>query len=222
MYGNTGRVYLSESGIGKISAFFIALHGSQSVRTHSIGREEERASVTAGCDYHGVSGVTFDFSGDEVTGDDTACASVDDDEVEHFMTREKFHRAFFHLTAQCRVGAEQQLLSRLSFGIESTGYLGATERTVVEQTSVLTGERYALCYTLVDDGVGNFGQTVNVGFAGTVVSTFDRIVEETIHAVSVVLIVFGRIDTTLCCDGVCTAGRILYAETEYVESHFAE
>ena len=75
---------------------------------------------------------------------------------------------------------------------------------------------------LVDNIVGYFSQTVNVGFAGTVVATLYCIVEQTVHRVAVVLVILSGIDTTLCSDGVCTARRVLDAEVEYSETHFAQ
>ncbi len=44
---------------------------------------------------------------------------------------------------------------------------------------------------------------MNVAFAGTVVATFYRIVKQTEHGVTVVLIVLGSIDTTLCGNMEC-------------------
>ena len=42
---------------------------------------------------------------------------------------------------------------------------------------------------LHDDVIGNLGQTVNVCFAGTIVTTFYRIVEQTVNGVAVVLVI---------------------------------
>ncbi len=109
--------------------------------------------------------VAFDFAGDEVTHDDTACTSVDDNDVEHFTTVEGAYGAFLNLTVERRVSAEKELLAGLTFGVECTGNLSTTERTVGEQTAVFAGEGNALGNALVDDVVGNFGKTVNVGFA---------------------------------------------------------
>ena len=46
--------------------------------------------------------------------------------------------------------------------------------------------------------------------------------EQTVDGVTVVLVILGSIDTSLCSDGVCTARRILDAEVEYSETHFTE
>ena len=120
------------------------------------------------------------------------------------------------------ISAEQQLLTCLTLGIESTRNLSATERTVGKQAAVFTGERYALGNTLVDDIVRHFGQTIYVGFTGAVVATLNGVVEQAINRVAVVLIVLGSVDTTLSSDRVSTARRILDAEVEHVESHFSQ
>ena len=55
-----------------------------------------------------------------------------------------------------------------------------------------------------------------------VVTALYSIVEQTVYRVAVVLIVLGCIDTTLSGDGVCAARRVLNAEVEYLEPHFAQ
>ena len=90
---------------------------------------------------------------------------------------------------------------------------------VVEESTIVAGEGYTLGNTLVDDAATDFSQTVDVGFAGTVVATFDGIAEKTFDAVAVVLIVLGCIDAALGSDGVCTAGGILNAEYVDIEAH---
>lgn len=75
---------------------------------------------------------------------------------------------------------------------------------------------------LVDDIGTHFGQTVDVGLTGTVVATFDGVVEQAVNRVAVVLVVLGCIDTTLGSNGVGAARRVLYAEIKYLKTHFAE
>jgi len=118
--GDTSRVNLYVSGVGKPGSFTVAGHGSGTVASHCIGREEVCVAITAGSDNHSVSGKTFQLTCYEILGDDTAGTSVDDDNVFHFITRVQFHRTHVYLTAQCGVSSQQQLLSCLSFGIECT------------------------------------------------------------------------------------------------------
>ena len=89
------------------------------------------------------------------------------------------------------------MLTGLTSSVECTGYLSTTERTVIQQTAIFTGKRYSLSYTLIDNIVRNLCQTIYIRFTGTIVSTLDRIIEKTIHAITVILIVFRSINTAL-------------------------
>ena len=158
----------------------------------------------------------------KILSDDAACATIDNDELFHLITGQELHLSLFHLTAQRRVGTEQQLLARLSLGVECTAYLGTAERAVGQHAAILACEGYTLCHALVDDIVRHLSQTIDVGLAGTIVAALHGVVEQTIDRVSVVLIAFCCIDTTLCSDGVCASGRVLNAEVDHVEAHLGE
>ena len=222
MHGDTGGVDLSEGEVGQVGAFAESLDGGGTVAAHGVGGEEEGTAVTAGGENHGVCGVALDLAGDEVAHDHTACAAVDDDDVEHLAAHEALDGAFLDLTVQRGVGAKEELLAGLAFGVECTRYLRAAEGAVGQEAAVLTGERHALSHALVDDVVRYLGQTVNVGFARTEVAAFHGVVEETVNGVAVVLVVLCGVDTALSGDGVRAAGGILDAEVIYVETHLAE
>ena len=102
----------------------------------------------------------------------------------------------------------------MSAGIEGTAHLNTAERTVGQVSAVFTGKRNSLCYALVDDGGAHFGQAIDIGFAGTVVTTLDGVVEKTVNGIIVILVVLGSVDTTLCGNGMCTTRGI--ADTEYL------
>ena len=138
------------------------------------------------------------------------------------MTRVHLYFTQPDLTAQRRICAQQQLLSRLSAGIERARYLCPAERTVVEQSAVFAGKRYALRHALVDNGIRYFGQTVHVGFTGTIVAPFNRVIEQTVYRIAVVLIILGRIDPSLRSNRVCTTRRILNTEVKYVKPHLGQ
>ena len=143
---------------------------------------------------------TFDLTCDQVTCNDTAGTAIHLHNVQHFVAGIHLYFVQTDHTAQSRVSTQQQLLSGLTAGIERTRYLSTTERTVIQQTTVFASERNTLCYALVDNRVGNFSQTINVCFAGTIVTTFDCIVEQTVNRVTIILIILCSIDTTLCSD----------------------
>ena len=217
MHGDTCGVDLYVSGICEICALAVAGHRSRTVAAHGVCRKEVSISVTAGGDNHGVCGEPLELTGHEVLGDDSACAFhtvlvLDHHQLMHLVAVEALHLAGLDLAVERRVCAEQELLAGLSFCIESTAHLGAAEGTVGKETAVFTGEGNALCHTLVDDIVGDFGKTVHIGLAGTVVTTLHRVVEETIHGVAVVLIVLGCVDTSLGRDRMGAARAVLNAE----------
>ena len=222
VYGDTRGVNLHIRGVGKHGTLAVASDGGRCVAAHGVGREEVGVTVTAGTDYHCVSGEAFEFAGDEITRNDTACTTVDDYEVEHLVTRVEFHGAEMYLAHERRVSTEKKLLTGLTFGVERTAHLCATERTVGQHAAIFASEGNTLCDALVDDGVRHFGETIDVGFASAVVTALHRIVEKAINRVTVVLIVLGGVDTTLSRNRVCTAGRVLDAEVLDLESHFAE
>ena len=85
----------------------------------------------------------------------------------------------------------------MAAGVEGTANLNTTERTVRQIASVFTCERNSLGNTLVDNGGTHFRKTVNIGFAGTVVASLDRIIEKPVHGIVVILVVLCSIDTSL-------------------------
>ena len=95
------------------------------------------------------------------------------------------------------VGAEQELLAGLAARVERARDLRAAERAVGEQAAVLARERHALGDALVDDVHAELGQPVDVGLAGAEVAALDRVVEEAVDAVAVVLVVLGGVDAAL-------------------------
>ena len=212
VYGDAGGVDLREAGVGEAGALAVALEGGRAVRRHGVGREEEDVAVTSRRQYDGVCSETFQFACHEVAGNDAARLAVLDDDVEHLVARITLHRTCRDLLVQCGVGTQKELLTRLAAGIEGTRYLRAAERTVGQQAAVLACEGHSLGHALVDDEVRNLGQTIDVGLAGAVVAALDRIVEETVYRVVVVLVVLRGVDTSLRGDRVGAAGRILDAE----------
>ena len=227
MLGDAGRVNLRVAGVSEISAVAIHLHSGGAVGCHGVGGEEEGVAITAGSDYYSVSEEALDAASNEVASDDTACALLavlvlNHDDIKHLVAVVHLHLALAYLAAECGVCAEEELLTGLTFGIECTADLCATERAVVKQSAVFASERYALRYALVDDVVADLRETIDVRLTSAVVATLDGVVVETIDGVAVVLIVLGCVDTTLCGDGVRTAGRVLDAEVEYVEAHLCE
>ena len=169
-----------------------------------------------------MSRISLNLSRYQVADNDAPGFAVHNHQIKHFPPGIELNAALVNLTAQGRISSKQQLLARLPSGIKSAGNLSSAEGTIVEQTTVFPGKRNALGYALVDDTVGNLGQAVNVGFAGAIVSSFYGIVKQTINRITVVLIIFSGIDTSLCGDGVCTTGRILNTEIQHIEAQLTK
>ncbi len=222
MNGDTGGVNLHVRGIGHIGALTVALDGSGAVATHRVGGEEVGVAVAAGGNHHSVGGEALELAGYQILGNDAAGTAVDDDDILHLVAGEELHLTLLHLLGQAGVSTQKELLAGLALGVESTAHLSAAKRTVVQHAAVFAGERNTLGHTLVDDVVADLGQTVNVGLTGTIVAALHGVVEETVNAVAVVLVVFGSIDTTLCGNGVCATGRVLNAKVIYVEAHLGQ
>ena len=59
----------------------------------------------------------------------------------------------------------------------------------------------------------DFRKTIDICFARTVISTFYSIIEKAVYGIVVVLIILGRIDSSLSCNGMGSAGGV--TDTEY-------
>jgi hypothetical protein len=121
-----------------------------------------------------------------------------------------------------RVGAEEQLLAGLAPGVEGARDLGAAERAVGEEPAVLAGERDALGHALVDDVDRHLGQPVDVRLAGAVVAALDRVVEEPVDAVAVVLVVLRRVDAALRRDRVRAPRAVVEDEAAHLVAELGE
>jgi hypothetical protein len=75
---------------------------------------------------------------------------------------------------------------------------------------------------LINDIHTHFREPVDVAFPGTVVSAFDGIVKQAVNAIAVILIILGRINSTLCRNAVRAARAVLKAERLYVISKLAQ
>ena len=182
------------------------------VAAHRVRRQEEHVAVATRREDDDVGEVSVDGAGDHVTRDDAARTIVLDDHLEHLVALVLLDGALRDLTLHGLVGADEQLLARLARGVERTRDLHATERTVVEVAAVLARERNTLGDALVDDVRADLGEAVDVGLAAAVVAALDRVVEEAVCGVTVVVVVLRGVDTALRGDRVRATGRVLVEE----------
>ena len=219
---NAGRVDLGVAGVGEQRAAFVSSISGRNIAALGVGREIEHVAVSAGTKQDGIAGVAADFARHHVAHDDALGVAVHQDEVEHFGAGKHLDRPGSDLSAQSLIGAEQKLLSGLSAGVERAGNLGPAEGAIGQQSAVFAGEGDALRDALVDNGCADFGQTIDVGLAGAEVAALDRVVEKTVNAVAVVLIIFCGVDPALRSNGVGAARAVLVTETLNVETLFAQ
>ena len=217
----TGGVDLCEAGVAEQRTTLIGLPGSAAVRGHGHGGKEEYVAVATGGQHHGMTEVAFKLAVDEVACDDAARPAIDHHQVHHLPAGVHLYRPLTDLLAEGTVGAEQQLLARLPACIKGAGYQCPAERAVVEKAAVIACKRNAARHTLVDDVVADLGQTVNIGFTGTVVASLYGIIEQPVDAVAIVGIVLGGIDPSLRGNAVSTARTVLDTEILHVEAQLA-
>src|ERR1700722_7343874 len=142
--------------------------------------------------------------------------AIDEHQVEHFAARKHGNVAHGNLPAQGLVGTQEQLLAGLAPRVKRARYLRAAERTIRQQTTVFARKRHALRNALVNYINADLGQTINIGLARAEVAALDGVVEKTIDAVAVVLVVLGRVDSTLGGDTGGAARTVLIAEGLYL------
>jgi hypothetical protein len=75
---------------------------------------------------------------------------------------------------------------------------------------------------LVDDFHAYFSKTIDVRFAGTKIAAFDRVVEQPEHAIPVVLVILGGIDSTLGSDTMRAPWTVLETEAFYIVAKFGK
>src|SRR5262245_28236397 len=155
----------------------------------------------------------FDLSVNQITCDYSPGLPVDNHQVEHLGSRKHFDRPIMNLAAQCLIGAQQQLLSRLTARVECPRYLRPTEAAIIEQSPIFAREGDTLCHALVDDVHTDFGQPKNIGFTRAKISSFDRVIKEPINTVTVIAIVFRGIDPPLRGNRMRATRAVLKAET---------
>ena len=78
MNGNTGGVNLNIRRVSKVSTLTIALNGSGTVTSHSVGRKEVGITISTSSDNYGIGAETLQFTGNEVLGDDTTSETIND------------------------------------------------------------------------------------------------------------------------------------------------
>ena len=87
--------------------------------------------------------------------------------------------------------------SGLAARVKCARHLRASKRAICQQPPVLAGEGHTLRDALVDDVVGDFSEAINVRFARPKIAAFYRVMEQSVNAVAIILIIFCRVDPSL-------------------------
>ena len=124
--------------------------------------------------------------------------------------------ALADLPAQGLVSAQQQLLAGLPPRVKGARDLRAAEGAVGQQPAVFAGEGHALGHALINDVDADLRQPIDIGFARPEIAALDRVVEQPLHAVAVVLIILGRVDSALRRDAVGAARAVLVTKGLHV------
>jgi hypothetical protein len=75
---------------------------------------------------------------------------------------------------------------------------------------------------LIDNVVSDFREPINIGFAGTKIAALNRVVEQAVNAIAIVLIILCRINAALRGNRVGAPRRILKTKTFHPVSEFTE
>src|SRR5438477_9161675 len=106
-------MYLGEARITEERAAFVSAISGGDIATAGVGRKKENVAVTASGKNNGIAGERVDLTGTKIARDNSLGMAVDQNKVEHLGLRKHFYRAEGDLSAQCLVGAEQELLTGL-------------------------------------------------------------------------------------------------------------
>src|ERR1700751_2823468 len=136
---------------------------------------------------------------------------IDQNHIEHFSAWKHFDAAKRDLVCQRLIGSKKKLLSSLAAGIEGPRDLCSAERSIGQKSPIFTGKGNSLRNALINDQNADFRQPVNVRFPRTKIAAFNCIIKETKNAVSIVLIIFRRINAALGGDAMRPAWRVLEA-----------
>ena len=164
----------------------------------------------------------LDFAIGEVSGHDALGMTIHGNQVEHLLAGVHLDLTGCNLPAQGTVCPDQELLSGLPTGIKSPADLRSAKGSVCQKAPVFTSKGNSLGHALVYDVDAHLSEAMYVGLSGTEVTPLDRVIEKTVDAVTVVLVVFGRVYASLGRYGMSSAGGVLVTKAVNVIAQFAQ
>jgi len=208
--------------VAEAGAALVGAPAGRDIGAPGVGRQVVDVAVAAGRQHHRVGAVPGDLARLQIADDDALGVAVDHHQVEHLGVGVRLDPARADHLVERRVGSEQELLAGLTPGVERAGDLSATERAVVEQPAILAGEGHTLGRALVDDVHRHLGQAMHVGLTGAVIAALDGVVEEAMHRITIVLVILGGIDATLCGHRVGATGGIMEHEVVHLVAQLGQ
>ena len=118
---------LSKARIGKVRTSLMASPGSRHVAGLCHRGQVIDIAIAARTQHDGIRGKGLHFAGNQIACYDSASNAVDDDQIQHFLSREQFDATSVDLSHHRLIGTQQQLLSGLPTAIERSRNLRTTE-----------------------------------------------------------------------------------------------
>jgi hypothetical protein len=97
-YGNARRVNLRKAGVTESGTTLVSAPSGSHIASHRIRGQEEHVTITTGAEHNGVSGMTFQFAGDQIASNNAASFTIDYDYIKHLVTVQHFDSALSDLT----------------------------------------------------------------------------------------------------------------------------
>jgi hypothetical protein len=173
----------------------VAAPGRCNVRVLGIGRQIVDIAVAAGTEQHRLTGVAFKLTGNQIADHYAPSLALYHHQVQHFSPGIYLQATGLHHPHHGAVGSQQELLPGLPLGVEGTSHLGPAKGPIIQQTAVLPGKGYPLGHTVVNNGVANFRQSMDIGLPGAVVSPLEGVVEQPPDAIAIVGIVLAGVNS---------------------------
>src|ERR1035437_1141464 len=95
---NAGRMNLCEARIAEECTFFMRLPDRSGIAAHGVGGEIKNISVTTGTKQNSMAEMPFEFSCNQIPGDNSSCFSVNKYHIQHFVARTHSNGSFSDLS----------------------------------------------------------------------------------------------------------------------------
>src|SRR5260370_35894068 len=185
---------LRKTGIPEEGATAMGSPDGSRVRSLRVGREIENIGIPSRCEHNHIGSVAADLARQEVSRHDSARSAFHNHDIEQLAPDMHCHSSGSDLLLEGLISTQQELLSSLASRVEGPFDLHAAEGPIVQKPAVFSCKRHALSDALIDDVHTDFRQTVDVGFTGAKIATFDRILEKAKNAVAVIPLILRRVD----------------------------